>query len=110
MTRRVVRCEWTKSQEDAKKLEARRTYPVEKGNKNVQCQGVPCLVLILLSDKNPILPRQKQVFKILQGQVTKCADALKPQCETDLDMVMLDGLEGRQAVRCMMANIGEVKK
>ena len=59
-------------------IEAWRTYPVEKGNKNVQCQGVPCLVLILLFDTSPVLPRQKQVFEILQGQVTKRADALKP--------------------------------
>ena len=50
-----------------KNLEARRTYPVEKGNKNVQCQGIPRLVLILLSDANRVFLGQKQVFKILQG-------------------------------------------
>ena len=46
-----------------KKLDARRTYPIEKGNKNVQFQGVPCLVLIILSDANPVLLGQKQVSK-----------------------------------------------
>ena len=92
-----------------KNLEARRTYPVEKDNKNVQCQRAPNLVLILLSDANPVLPEKKKVFKFLQGQVTKRADALKPQCETGLNMVMLCGLEARQTMRCRMANIGEVK-
>ena len=93
-----------------KKLEARRIYLVEKGNKNVQCQGVPRLVLILLSNANPILPRQKQVLKILQEDVTKCADTLKPRHETSLYMVMLGGPEAMQTVRYRMANISEVIK
>ena len=95
MTRKVVRCERIESQEDAKKLEARRTYPIEKGNKNVQCQGIPHLMLILLFDANDVLPGQKQVFKILQGQITKHVDALKPRRETGLNMVMLNGYEAR---------------
>ena len=54
-------------------------------------------MLILLSDTSPVLPWQKQVFEILQGQVTKRANALKPQRETGLDMVMLGGLKARQS-------------
>ena len=78
-------------------MEAWRTYPIEIGNKNVQCQGVPRLVLIFLSDISLVLLGQKQVFEILQGQVTKCADALKPRRETGLDIVMLGGPKARQS-------------
>ena len=76
-------------------MEAWRTYPVEKGSKNVQCQGIPRLVLILFSDTSPVLPRQKKIYEILQGQVTKHADALKPRRETSLDMVILGGPKAR---------------
>ena len=53
---------------------------------------------------------KKKVLEILQGQVTKCADALKPRCEAGLDMVMLGGPKARQIVRCKMENNSEEKE
>ena len=67
-------------------------------------------MLILLSETSPILPGQKQVLEILEGQVTKRADVLKPRREAGLDMVMLGGPEAKQIVRCRMENNSEGKE
>ena len=67
-------------------------------------------MLILLSKTSPVLLGQKQVLEILQGQVTKRANVLKPRREAGLDMVMLGGSKARQIVRCKMENNSERKE
>lgn len=65
-------------------------YLVEKGDEDVDGQGVPSVVLPLGIDTSQVVLLGNEVLEVLQLQGPKVTDAVKLGGEAGLDVVVLD--------------------